>query len=94
MLQQFRSVTRDVTSAHEAKDLYTGNTRLEMMRSLRGGFKAAMEPRGIVVEDTPMKQLVLPATLQASIENKLEAEQAAQKMQFVLDKCAIASPLR
>jgi|EP00670_Eutreptiella_braarudii_P009759 regulator of protease activity HflC (stomatin/prohibitin superfamily) len=82
---QFRSVVREVTSGHEAKDLYT-SARLEMTRALKDGFAALVQSRGIAVEETPLKKLELPAALQATIENKLEAEQASQKMQFLLDK--------
>ena len=45
-----------------------------------------MRHRGIEVEETPLKKLELPNALQLSIENKLEAEQASQKMAFVLQK--------
>eukprot|EP00667_Euglena_gracilis_P019528 EG_transcript_20936 len=86
VLPLFRSVTRDVTSAHQAKDLYTAAARLAMATHLRQGFEAAVAARGIVVEATPLKTLQLPASLQAAIESKLEAEQAAQKMRFILDR--------
>ena len=42
--------------------------------------------RGVVVEETPLKKLELPKALQQAIEDKLQAEQASQKMQFVLDR--------
>eukprot|EP00667_Euglena_gracilis_P016338 EG_transcript_17072 len=82
---QFRSVVREVTSGHEAKDLYT-QARLEMTRALQRQFAALVIHRGIEVEETPLKKLELPHALQLSIENKLEAEQASQKMQFLLQK--------
>ena len=90
---QFRSVVREVTSGHEAKDLYT-SARLEMTRALKDGFAALVQSRGIAVEETPLKKLELPAALQATIENKLEAEQASQKMQFLLDKERYGRALR
>jgi len=43
-----------------------------------------------MVEETPLKKLELPKALQNAIEDKLQAEQASQKMQFVLDKCGRA----
>eukprot|EP00668_Euglena_longa_P038434 GGOE01049439.1.p2 GENE.GGOE01049439.1~~GGOE01049439.1.p2 ORF type:complete len:298 (-),score=83.64 GGOE01049439.1:149-1042(-) len=85
VLPLFRSATRDVTSAHQAKDLYTSEARLGMMTHLRNGFETAVAPRGIVVEATPLKTLQLPRSLQTAIEGKLQAEQAAEKMRFILD---------
>uniref|UniRef100_A0A7S1IB59 Prohibitin n=1 Tax=Eutreptiella gymnastica TaxID=73025 RepID=A0A7S1IB59_9EUGL len=82
---QFRSIVREVTSGHEAKDLYT-SARLQMTSSLKKQFGELVRHRGIEVEETPLKKLELPHALQQSIENKLEAEQASQKMAFVLQK--------
>lgn len=45
-----------------------------------------LEKRGIVVESVLMKSIQLPKGLAQSIEQKLEAEQQAQQMEFVLMK--------
>eukprot|EP00668_Euglena_longa_P047902 GGOE01064910.1.p1 GENE.GGOE01064910.1~~GGOE01064910.1.p1 ORF type:complete len:403 (+),score=105.01 GGOE01064910.1:25-1209(+) len=82
----FHSVIREITSGHSAKDLYTARTRTRMMSDLRKNLQALVEDRGIIVEDTPLKKLELPRALQLAIEDKLLAEQASEKMQFVLDK--------
>jgi regulator of protease activity HflC (stomatin/prohibitin superfamily) len=42
--------------------------------------------RGITVESAPLRRVGLPAGLSASIEQKLQAEQESQRMQFVLTK--------
>jgi prohibitin 1 len=82
----FHSVIREITSGHDAKALYTAGTRLSMMRDLKKELQSLVADRGIVVEDTPLKKLELPAALQNSIEEKLLAEQASEKMHFILDQ--------
>ncbi|RKY98376.1 MAG: prohibitin family protein, partial [Ignavibacteriae bacterium] len=43
-------------------------------------------PRGIIVEQAPLRQIKLPARLTQSIEEKLQAEQESQRMAFILQK--------
>jgi len=86
VVPQFRSVIRGVTSGHDAKDLYTSVARLSMSSDLKEGLNELVKNRGIVVEETPLKKLELPKTLRAAIEDKLNAEQLSQKMQFVLQR--------
>ena len=45
-----------------------------------------LEPRGIIIEDVLLKDLRLPDMLARSIELKLETEQDAKQMVFVLEK--------
>ena len=45
-----------------------------------------VEPRGITIESAPLRQMVLPEGLSASIEEKLKAEQESQRMEFILKK--------
>ncbi|HUL78990.1 MAG TPA: prohibitin family protein [Vicinamibacteria bacterium] len=80
---QFRSVTRGVTAEFEARALYTSE-RERLAREMAAELKKLVEPRGLVVEATPLRKLTLPQRLAAAIEEKLGAEQEAQRMQFVL----------
>lgn len=86
VMPQFRSVLRSVTSGHDAKDLYSAAARNSMTASLKEELVELMQPRGLVVESTPLKNLLLPETLQHAIQEKLKAEQDSQKMEFVLQK--------
>ena len=45
---------------------------------------ATLAPRGIDVEAVLLKSIELPRELYAAVENKLKAEQEAQRMEFVL----------
>ena len=82
---QFRSVTRGVTSQYDAKALYTSK-REELADKIMAELTDAVGDRGIVIEAVPLRQIKLPSRLSASIEEKLQAEQESQRMQFVLAK--------
>jgi len=85
IVPQFRSVVRGVTSEYEAKALYT-ESRDQLATKMKDQLEKLVGPRGITVESAPMRQITLPAGLLGSIEQKLQAEQASQQMQFVLRK--------
>lgn len=78
------SAIRSVTSGYEAKALYTADTRRLIGDNLKGELSALVRDRGIEIEDTPLKQIILPPKLAESIELKLSAEQESQRMAFVL----------
>ena len=82
---QFRSVARGVTASYEAKALYTSE-REHLAGLLAEELRKLVEPRGIAIENTPLRRVGLPAGLAASIEQKLSAEQESQRMEFVLTK--------
>lgn len=82
---QFRSVTRGVTAAYEAKALYTSE-REHLAQAITTDLKKLVEPRGVTVEATPLRRLQLPPRLASAIEEKLSADQESQRMQFVLLK--------
>jgi regulator of protease activity HflC (stomatin/prohibitin superfamily) len=48
--------------------------------------KATLSNRGLFLENLLVRNITLPATVKSSIEQKIQAEQEAQKMQFVLQK--------
>ena len=49
-------------------------------------LRAAVQPRGIVIENVLLRDLQLPDTLKHAIEAKQQAQQDAQRMEFVLQK--------
>jgi prohibitin 1 len=81
----FRSVMRAVTSSHTANALYS-EERDQVAQQMVDQLKRSMEPRGIVVENVLLRDIKLPDTLKQAIEAKQQAEQDAQRMQFVLQK--------
>ena len=81
----FRSVVRDVSSRYMAKDLHTAE-RAAIERAISEELTKFIEPRGFVVEAVLLKSIKLPVSLVTAIEAKLQAEQEAQRMQFVLER--------
>lgn len=82
---QFRSVARGVTSGYDARALYTSEREV-ISQIIQKDLERLVEPRGITIESTPLRQVGLPAGLTESITEKLRAEQESQRMQFVLTK--------
>ncbi len=80
-----RSVIRAVTAAHTANALYS-EARETVAHQMLAEMRKAVEPRGIVIENVLLRDIKLPATLKAAIEAKQQADQDAQRMNFVLQK--------
>jgi len=85
LIPQFRSVVRGVTARYEAKALYT-NSREKLADEIVSELAGLVGRRGITVEAAPLRQIVLPDRLTQAIEEKLQAEQESQRMEFVLKK--------
>jgi prohibitin 1 len=81
----FRSVMRAVTAAHTANALYSEG-RDQVAQQMVEQLRKVIEPRGVVVENVLLRDIKLPETLKQAIEAKQQAEQDAQRMQFVLQK--------
>jgi regulator of protease activity HflC (stomatin/prohibitin superfamily) len=80
-----RSAVREITSSYEAKALYSPE-REKMGQQINEHVRTTVEPRGVLVESVLLRDVKLPERLQASIQEKLSAEQEAARMQFVLMK--------
>ncbi len=85
ILPIFRSAVADVSSQFFAKDMHTGQ-RSVIEKSIKDLMSSQLTERGFVVESVLLKSIILPIGLTKAIEEKLEAEQDAQRMQFTLDK--------
>ena len=85
LVPQFRSVVRGITARFEAKALYTAEREV-LGKEMEKELSKLVEPRGITIEAAPLRQMVLPEGLSASIEEKLKAEQESQRMEFVLTR--------
>jgi regulator of protease activity HflC (stomatin/prohibitin superfamily) len=85
LVPQFRSVIRTVTASYEAKALYT-SMREKLATNIKTDLETLLNPRGILIENTPLRNISLPQRVTEAIEEKLSAEQESQRMQFVLQK--------
>ncbi len=79
----FRSASADVTSKFFAKDMHSGE-RDKIEKEIARKMNEILNEKGFEVEAVLMKSITLPDGLAKAIEAKLEAEQLAQRMEFVL----------
>ena len=85
VVPQLRSIVRGVTAGYEAKALYTSE-REALATQMFEQLKPMLEVRGIKLEGLLLRAVKLPAILSTAIEKKLEAEQQAEQMKFVLQR--------
>ncbi len=85
ILPVFRAAAADVTAKFMAKDMHIGN-RLDIEKAIRTKMMDLLGDRGFEIEAVLLKSVTLPAGLYRAIEEKLQAEQEAQRMEFVLQK--------
>jgi regulator of protease activity HflC (stomatin/prohibitin superfamily) len=85
ILPQLRSTIRGATVNHEAKDLYTSGREV-IAQQIQDELAKTLSQRGIVLEKTLLRKIVLPKMVEEAINSKLAAEQDAERMRFVLQK--------
>jgi len=80
-----RTVIRDIIAQYEAKDIYS-EKREEASQKIEDSLRSDLEERGIIIENVLLRNVVLPSNLSKAIQEKLQAEQEAEKYDFILDK--------
>ena len=80
-----RTAIRDNAVNYQAVDLYS-TKREEFQFKINKTISENFAKNGLEVQQILVRNISLPATVRASIESKIQAEQDAQKMQFVLQK--------
>ena len=85
ILSTFRSASADVCAKFYAKDMHSGK-RSEIELEIKNQMMEVLAGRGFVIEAILLKSIRLPIGLYSAIEGKLEAEQQAQQMEFVLQR--------
>ncbi|MEN0049845.1 MAG: prohibitin family protein [Bacteroidota bacterium] len=85
ILPVFRSAVSDVSSRFLAKDMHTSE-RAVIEKAIKEQMMTLLDGRGIEIEAVLLKSIQLPPSLARAIEAKLEAEQQAERMRFVLEE--------
>jgi regulator of protease activity HflC (stomatin/prohibitin superfamily) len=80
-----RTKIRDNAVYYDAVALYSSK-RDEFQGKIFSTIEANFKERGLLLEQLLVRNITLPASVKASIESKINAEQDAQKMTFVLQK--------
>ncbi len=79
----FRSAAADVCAQYFAKDMHSG-MRAQIEQAILEKMSETLNPQGIEIQAVLMKSIKLPDGLANSIESKLQAEQNAMRMEFIL----------
>ncbi len=80
-----RTAIRDNAVSYDAVALYSSK-RDEFQSRIFATIEKSFAKRGLELEQLLVRNITLPASVKASIESKINAEQDAQKMTFVLQK--------
>jgi regulator of protease activity HflC (stomatin/prohibitin superfamily) len=80
-----RTKIRDNAVYYDAVALYS-TKRDEFQTRIFKSIDDEFKKRGLLLENLLVRNITLPASVKAVIEQKINAEQDAQKMQFVLQK--------
>ena len=81
----FRSAIRAVTAANTASSLYS-DARETVAHQILDALQNAGAPARGEIENVLLRDLQLPETLKQAIEAKQQAQQDAQRMEFVLQQ--------
>ena len=80
-----RTRIRDNAVYYDAVALYS-TKRNEFQQRIFKSIEADFKSRGLILEQLLIRNINLPQSVKATIESKINAEQDAQKMTFVLQK--------
>jgi len=80
-----RTAIRDNAVSYEAVALYS-TKRQEFQNKIFTTINQSFAKRGLQLEQLLIRNVTLPESVKKTIESKINAEQDAQKMQFVLQK--------
>jgi regulator of protease activity HflC (stomatin/prohibitin superfamily) len=80
-----RTKIRDNAVYYDAVALYSSK-RDEFQARIFKGIESDFKSRGLFLEQLLVRNITLPASVKTTIESKINAEQEAQKMTFVLQK--------
>lgn len=81
----FRSAAADICSQFFAKDMHSGERR-KIESDIKDLMNERLGIKGFFIEAVLLKSITLPKGLTNAIEQKLEAEQDAMRMQFILEQ--------
>lgn len=80
-----RTRIREGATGYVATDLYSFR-RKEFENAIRSLVEVDFTKKGFILDQLLIRNITLPASVKESIERKINAEQDAQRMEYVLDK--------
>ncbi len=84
VLSNFRATAREISARYYAKELYA-TERNKVETAIAEELGQHIAKYGFVVDAVLLKDIILPPQMVQAIQEKVNAEQAALKMEFVID---------
>jgi regulator of protease activity HflC (stomatin/prohibitin superfamily) len=85
VVPNLRNLTRDVISGYSSEDLYSPN-RQKIATEIQEKLGRVLQERNVNLESVLLRDVELPKEVTAAIERKIAAKQAAEQMEFTLQK--------
>lgn len=85
VLSNFLATAREVSSKYYAKELYAIE-RKKVEQVMKDELTRHIGDQGFVVDAVLLKDILLPQSMSVAIQDKVNAEQAALQMEFVIAK--------
>ena len=85
VLSNFLAPAREVSSRYYAKELYAIE-RQKVEQVMKDELIRHIGDKGFVVDSVLLKDILLPQSMSNAIQDKVNSEQAALQMEFVIEK--------
>jgi len=88
-----RTAIRNVASRYTAAEIY-GVKRPEVQQAIFEEIKEDFEQNGLICEAVLLRNVILPETVQAAIEQKVAAQEAIQRAQYEVERARMEAEKR
>jgi len=85
IMTNFRATTREVTAKYYATELYS-TEREKIESAIKEQMIHAVNKYGFTIDAVLLKDIVLPDQIAKAIQNKVQAQQEALQMEYVIQK--------
>jgi regulator of protease activity HflC (stomatin/prohibitin superfamily) len=85
IISRFRSLIRQATANYNLVEIY-GDKRALISQSLAEAMTEELQPLGFIVEETLLRNILLPENIQIAIQAKVAMEQETQRIELEIIK--------
>jgi len=85
IMTNFRATTREITAKYYATELYA-TEREKIEHAIKQQMVEAVQKYGFIIDAVLLKDIVLPDQISKAIQNKVQAQQEAMQMEYVILK--------
>lgn len=85
IMTNFRATTREITAKYYATELYS-TEREKIEQAIKTQMIEAVGKYGFVIDAVLLKDIVLPDQISKAIQNKVQAQQEALQMEYIILK--------